>query len=93
MPAVIRALDQFSGHRGPVEDSASAGKPASGPRIVSVNKYSGGTVVVLAHGLESTSAAASATNPIQICHVSNTDLNDVMVVGTADGSPVRAARQ
>jgi hypothetical protein len=95
--AVLQAIERSVDHRGPIGTSASDGRAeAAGPRVVSVTKYSGGTVVALSHGFEaSASANASAIQPIKICYVgtqSGAQANNVIIVGTVDGSPVRAGQ-
>jgi hypothetical protein len=84
--AVARMLDNVMDHHGPLVKSAVAE-----PRVVSVEKYSGGTVVALSHGLAGL-PHVKATQPIRICYLSLAP-GEVMVVGTTDGSPVYTPRR
>jgi hypothetical protein len=88
--AVLKALRADAARRpGTTLDAAGA------PAIASVTKYAGGTVVALNHGFSAAQLGAkpNASQPIKICYINSPVYNgDVIIVGTADGSPVRDSR-
>ena len=88
--SVLKALRADAAHR-PGTTLDGAGN--SGLAIASVTEYSGGTVVALSHGFSASQVGITNPQPIKICVIDVGKTHDnVIVVGTADGSPVRDSR-
>lgn len=86
---VLRAVRRGEGGGTVITGTASEGdrSVAALPRLVSVRKYSGGTVVVLSHGLGAQARLAGDTPSMIICY-DGARPGEPTIISTADGSPV-----